>query len=170
MPARRRLLWMSLTLSVGLLILALGSTQPPVDSGRPAPAPAPAPAPGPVSTPLVARIVVPAPTPPPAPLALGGVPVRATGGPPIPPRPPVVRARLGQLIELAVTPPQPDAISVVGFDRTHPGSPTTPARFSLVADRAGRFPLVLESSGQTVGLLEIGLVGHPSARRRARAS
>ncbi len=141
MPRRRRLLWVCLALSIGLLALALGTAQPPVETSSPATPSVPAPA----SAPLIARISVPAP---------------------IPLRPPVVHAQLGQLVELAVTPPAPDAISIVGFDRTHPGSPATPARFSLVTGRPGRFPLVLESSGRTVGVLEVGEHPRPSPGHR----
>lgn len=164
MPARRRLLWACLVLSAGLLAFALGTTQVPVDSSSPPPTSIPAPA----SAPLVAHITVPAPAPP-APLELPGPPLQTVNGHRTPPGPPVVRARLGQRVELAVTPPQPDAVSITGFDRIRPGSPTTPARFALVAHRSGRFPLVLESSGQTVGVLEIAVDPRRPTRHGAPA-
>lgn len=164
MPTRRRLIWASLVLSLGLLALALTTAQVPVDSGGPAPPPSPTRA----SAPLVARITVPVASAR-APLEPTGTRARAVAARSGPSGPPVVTARLGQLVELAVTLPQPDAISIAGFDRIRPGSATTPARFSLVADRPGRFPLVLESSGQTVGVLRIGVEAQPTAHHRAPA-
>lgn len=67
----------------------------------------------------------------------------------------VVRARVGDDVELSVTARGPDSATLAGFGLTAAASPGAPARFSFRADRAGTFAVVLTLSGRRAGLLVV---------------
>jgi hypothetical protein len=71
------------------------------------------------------------------------------------PRDKVVRARVGDLVELTVTATQPDSASVPEFGLTDGTSPGAPARFSFLADHAGRFQVRLQLTNERVGWLRV---------------
>jgi len=85
------------------------------------------------------------PTPPPA----GGSPrtrtisrsIAATS-----PAPPTVRARVGDLVKLAIVSRAAGTVTLDGYDRIEPVGPQSPARFSFIAERAGSFPVRLRQS------------------------
>ena len=59
----------------------------------------------------------------------------------------------GDLVELTVTGPERDAVSVLG--RIDSIDPTTPARFSLLAGRPGEHPIELLEEDRRIGTLVI---------------
>lgn len=67
-------------------------------------------------------------------------------------RPQPVRARVGDLVRLEVRSAGPDSVSIGGYDRVEQSDPDTPAQFAFFAERAGRFPIRMES-GKLAGLL-----------------
>jgi endonuclease YncB( thermonuclease family) len=77
----------------------------------------------------------------------------------------VVRARLGDFVELRVASASPGTVRIDGYDRLEPVDPTSPARFGFVADEVGIFPVrVLDSGSEglerslTVGRIVVGPV------------
>jgi hypothetical protein len=69
-------------------------------------------------------------------------------------RPPVVRARVGDLIELSVALGRPSTVAL-GEDRVESGDEDTPARFDFIADRAGAYGIHRLEDGRTVGRLVV---------------
>jgi len=69
---------------------------------------------------------------------------------------PVVEAPEGALVELVVTAPQRDTVTIAGLDRLEAVDPLSPARFELFVDRPGRYEVRLEELGRVVGVLELG--------------
>lgn len=69
-------------------------------------------------------------------------------------RPQPVRARVGDFVRLEVRSSAPDSVSVGGYDRVEPSDPATPAQFAFFAQRAGRFPIRMQS-GKIAGLLVV---------------
>jgi hypothetical protein len=67
-------------------------------------------------------------------------------------RPQPVRARVGDFVRLEVRSAAPGSVSVGGYDRVEQSDPDTPAQFEFVAERAGRFPIRMDS-GKLAGLL-----------------
>lgn len=67
-------------------------------------------------------------------------------------RPQPVRARVGDFVRLEVRSTGPDSVSVGGYDRVEQSDPDTPAQFAFFVERAGRFPIRMES-GKLAGLL-----------------
>jgi hypothetical protein len=67
------------------------------------------------------------------------------------PRDEVVRARVGDLVELTVTARAADSATIGGFGQTEAVAPGAPARFSILADRAGSFPVTLTLSDDRAG-------------------
>jgi hypothetical protein len=65
-----------------------------------------------------------------------------------------VTARLGDQVQLVVTAPDIDAVALGDLD-TAPVEPGLPARFDLLADERGRFPVVLLNAGRRVGTLVV---------------
>jgi hypothetical protein len=74
-----------------------------------------------------------------------------------PGKPKIVRAHVGDLIELSVAAPGPDTVTIEGYDELQPADPDNPARFSFIASEAGTFAVTLQDSGTVVGRLEIEL-------------
>jgi hypothetical protein len=77
-----------------------------------------------------------------------------------PPKPPVVKAAEGDLIELSVSAAGPGTVSLGGYDRVESVDATSPARFSLSADIPGEHPIELRSDAgsgeaQRVGVLRV---------------
>jgi hypothetical protein len=64
-----------------------------------------------------------------------------------------VGVREGDLIELTVTGPERDSVTVLG--RVDAMDPTTPARFSLVAGEPGEHPIELVDADRQIGTLVI---------------
>jgi hypothetical protein len=64
-----------------------------------------------------------------------------------------VGVREGDLVELTVTGPERDSVTVLG--RVDAMDPTTPARFSLVAGEPGEHPIELVDADRQVGTLVI---------------
>jgi hypothetical protein len=67
----------------------------------------------------------------------------------------VVRARVGDRVELRVEAPYPDTVELTGYDLIEAVDETTPALFDFIADRAGRFAVRLQASERTVGAVEV---------------
>jgi hypothetical protein len=65
----------------------------------------------------------------------------------------VVSVREGDLVELTVEGVEPDSVSVLG--RIDAVDPTTPARFSLIADQTGEHPIELLEADREIGRLVI---------------
>jgi hypothetical protein len=80
------------------------------------------------------------------------------------PRDKVVRAHVGDLVDLTVTSNEPDSASSDELGLTEAVSRGAPAHFSFLALRAGRFDMTLLLSGETVGRIEVS----PSGRRNRR--
>ncbi len=84
------------------------------------------------------------------------------------PRPPTVRARVGDLVKVTVTSRATGAVTVDGYDRVEPVDAQSPARFSFIAERAGSFPMRFRESatgppsspegppGRRIALLVVG--------------
>jgi hypothetical protein len=64
-----------------------------------------------------------------------------------------ITVREGDLVELTVTGPERDSVSVLG--RIDAIDPTTPARFSLLAGEAGEHPIELLQADRQIGTLVI---------------
>jgi hypothetical protein len=65
----------------------------------------------------------------------------------------VLTVREGDLVELTVEGVEPDSVSVLG--RIDAVDPTTPARFSILADEAGEHPIELVDADRQIGQLVI---------------
>lgn len=65
------------------------------------------------------------------------------------PRDKVIRAKVGELVELAVTSPEPDSASIEAFGLTESADRGAPARFSFLADRRGSFDVTLSLGEKT---------------------
>jgi hypothetical protein len=63
----------------------------------------------------------------------------------------VVRARVGDIVSLDVTPPAPGTVTVAGYDLVAAADPDTPAHFDFFADRPGRFAVELEGARAPLG-------------------
>jgi hypothetical protein len=70
-------------------------------------------------------------------------------------RPPLVKARKGELLNLAVSVPEPTALHVEGYDVTEPADPKSPARFSLLLYQRGRFAIRPTTGGGPVAELQV---------------
>ena len=82
------------------------------------------------------------------------------------PRDRVVRARVGDNIELTVTAREPDSATIDALGLTDASSPGAPAQFSFRADRAGTFPVRLTLSDRRAGRIVVSDAVRSSARRR----
>jgi len=81
------------------------------------------------------------------------------------PRDRVVRARVGDNIELTVTAREPDSATIDALGLTDAAGPGAPAQFSFRADRAGTFPVMLTLSGRRAGRVVVSAAGRSSAAR-----
>jgi hypothetical protein len=101
-------------------------------------------------------------------------PSRARAGPPTPgtervahridaglPGMPVVRANVGDLVDLSVAAPTPDEVELAGLGRFAAVDAYTPAHFEFLAERAGAFPIRLALAGRTVGRLDVRARARP---------
>jgi hypothetical protein len=84
------------------------------------------------------------PAPAPAPQATGQMP---------PDR--VVRARVGDVVSVAVRTPQPDTATITAVGASAITSPDLPGTLEFVATDPGRYPVLLEDSGGTAGTVVI---------------
>jgi hypothetical protein len=69
--------------------------------------------------------------------------------------PRTVAVHQGQQLELTVRSSVLDAVELVGLDELQAISPETPAVFNLIADRPGRYPVVLTQAGRSAGMLHV---------------
>jgi hypothetical protein len=67
----------------------------------------------------------------------------------------VVRARVGDLVQLFVKAPAPDEVELVGLGRFATVDASTPARFEFFAERAGSYPIHLQDADRDVGRLVV---------------
>src|SRR5215210_4799906 len=65
-----------------------------------------------------------------------------------------VSARVGQNVTIVVEADELDSVSLAEVG-TEPVEPDSPARFELLADVAGSYPIDLLESGRRIGVLEI---------------
>jgi len=66
-----------------------------------------------------------------------------------------VKARVGDVIELEVSGDLLDTIQIERLDRLDAVEPTTPARFNLIAEEAGVYPIRLVEADRRIGRLDI---------------
>lgn len=66
-----------------------------------------------------------------------------------------VKARVGDLIQLEVTGDVLDQVQIERLDRFDPIEPTTPARFEVIPETAGVYPIRLVEADRRIGRLEI---------------
>ncbi|MFL5819523.1 MAG: hypothetical protein ACJ76S_02420 [Solirubrobacteraceae bacterium] len=71
-----------------------------------------------------------------------------------PRHPPVVRARVGDLIELSVVLGRPSTVAL-GDERIESGDEDTPARFDFIADQTGTYGMRRLDDGATVARLVV---------------
>jgi hypothetical protein len=67
--------------------------------------------------------------------------------------PAVVRARVGDLLSLRVTAPEPDEVELAGLGRFDAADAFSPARFEFFVARPGQFPIRLRQARRVVGRL-----------------
>jgi hypothetical protein len=68
----------------------------------------------------------------------------------------VVRAEVGELVELAVTAAAPTGIEIPALGELDTAAPGVPARFTVLAQRRGRFEVREAGTGRRLGVLEVG--------------
>jgi hypothetical protein len=69
--------------------------------------------------------------------------------------PAVVRARIGDLLNLVVRAPSPDVVELDGTGRFASVDSSTPARFNFFVENPGTFPIRLQETGQEIGRLVV---------------
>ena len=69
-------------------------------------------------------------------------------------RPRTIEAQLGDRVQITVTGDQPDSVMLGDLD-TEQVEHGLPARFELLAETPGDYPLVLESADRRIGTLKI---------------
>ena len=69
--------------------------------------------------------------------------------------PAVVRARVGDLLNLVVRAPSPDVVELDGTGRFDSVDSSTPARFNFFVEDPGTFPIRLQETGQEIGRLVV---------------
>jgi hypothetical protein len=67
----------------------------------------------------------------------------------------VVRARLGDEVDLYVSAPVVGTVTLSGYDLLEAVDPSTPAEFHFIADRAGTFDVLLQEADAVVGRLRV---------------
>jgi len=94
----------------------------------------------------------PIPSTPPSgpPAALGATRVAGTL-----PADDVVRAVVGDVVDLTVTADVEDTVEITDLGLDAPVDAQDPARFEFVADQPGRFAVTLQSAGTRLGTLEV---------------
>lgn len=103
------------------------------------------------STLLPAADEAPKPRLPPAPAAAGGQELVGAL-----PEEEVVRAEVGDLVRLVVSARRPTGVELAAFGELELAAPGAPARFTVLADRRGEFPVRYTESGELAGLLRVG--------------
>ncbi len=136
MLGRRLLLLVAVLLATGAIAAALTPRELRKSSPTTTTAPPPSVANGTGGTPAGARQVIRI--------------VNAAGA-----RPAVVRATVGDLLQLAVRVTSPEEVALVGTGRFATADADTPARFNFFLDSAGTFPIHLQESGRDVGRLVV---------------
>ena len=72
------------------------------------------------------------------------------------PRDRVVRAEVGELVQLTVTAAQPIGVEIRELGALDTAAPDAPALFSLLADRPGRFEVRYVGTDRLAGVLQVG--------------
>lgn len=75
------------------------------------------------------------------------------------PRDEVVRAEVGDLVELTVTAEQVDSATIEDLGLTEALAPEAPAQFSFLADRPGSFPVTLTLTDDRAGRIVVSAKG-----------
>jgi hypothetical protein len=73
-------------------------------------------------------------------------------------KPATVTAEDGDLIELSVNASEPGTVSLGGYDRVESVDATSPARFSILADIVGEFPIELRPEGGAGEIRRVGVL------------
>ncbi|MGI8904174.1 MAG: hypothetical protein ACR2IP_11090 [Solirubrobacteraceae bacterium] len=81
------------------------------------------------------------------------------------PRDRVLRAHVGDNIDLTVTAEQPDSATIAALGLTDASAPGAPAQFSFRASRAGSFPVTLTLSGEGAGRVVVSGADPPATKR-----
>jgi hypothetical protein len=71
------------------------------------------------------------------------------------PEPPRVVVEEGEQLALEVRADAVDSVSLEGLDALEPVDPESPARFELLAELPGTYPIALVDAGREIGTLEI---------------
>ena len=66
-----------------------------------------------------------------------------------------IPARVGDHLVLTVESDRIDTVTIDGIDSAQPVDPTSPARFDTLLDHPGRFPIRMQNTGATVGVLQV---------------
>ncbi|MGZ8666414.1 MAG: hypothetical protein ACXWZM_04820 [Solirubrobacterales bacterium] len=138
MAARRLIVVMLVLLGLSTLVAALVPTPQPSGGG-----------PGSETGPATNR----EPSRPPGSAPPGGAGLVTARIEVSPRAPEVVRVKPGQRLVLLVGGPVGDDISIPAFGLTETMTPTSPARFDLIVDRAGRFPIRAFAADRVVGTI-----------------
>ena len=103
---------------------------------------------------LVASSLVPDPerAPKPAPAPPPEVTAVSAG---LLPRDGVVRAEVGEIVELMVTARQPTGAEIRDLGELGTAAPDAPALFTLLADRPGRFEVRYLATGRLAGVIQV---------------
>ena len=104
---------------------------------------------------LVASSLVPDPDQAPKPAPAPPAPVTDVSEGSLP-RDRVVRAEVGELVQLTVTATQPTGVEIPELGELGTAAPDAPARFTVLADRPGRFEVRYLGTGRLAGVLQVG--------------
>jgi len=66
-----------------------------------------------------------------------------------------VRARPGDVLALSVRGDVLDGVEIAGLGKLEPIEPGSPARFEMLLDAPGRFPITLLTTGRVVGEIDV---------------
>ena len=66
-----------------------------------------------------------------------------------------VRARAGDVLALTVKGDVLDGVEITGLGKLEPIEPGSPARFEMLLDGPGEFPITLLDAGRSVGLIDV---------------
>ncbi len=107
---------------------------------------------------LIAESIAPRDEPPPAIKGAPGVaPPPPSGGlvEAALPKDREVRARVGDLVQIAVTHDAQDTVRIVSLGIEEPVDPDLPAQLVFDADRPGRFSVTLRDAARRIGVVEV---------------
>jgi len=70
-------------------------------------------------------------------------------------RPATVRSRPGDVVELTVEGDVLDSVELEGLNEIEPLEPGSPARFEILTDNEGRYPIRLIDAGRRIGRIDV---------------